>query len=176
MSEVLTALAPQPARFDIVVGELDGAARRVAAAAGALSGVCDTLAAGAAAHGALPETSLAAVEERADRLFDAVRHDLALMVSNAATGFDAAVLGTGSVAAERIAGELAPVRQAAEDHAAWLRAAPQRLRGETEALGAAQQAAAAVRSLSVARGIEPTDDGAEVAPLTSPVKRRRRAA
>lgn len=183
MGNILDALAGQPARFDAVVDELDGAARRISTAGRALANACDVMTAATIAHAALPEASLAAVEERANRLFDAVRRDLAAMVSNAATGFDAAVVGTGSVAAAGLADELAPVRQAAEDHAAWLRAALGRLRGETETLIGAQQAAEAVRTLSAVTEPDRHDD--ETVKLTSPspaalplpaAKRRRRAA
>lgn len=154
MHDLLTSLARQPDRLDQVFGELDGAARRIASAGHALSDACDLMAAGITAHAALPEASIAAVDARARHSFETLGQDLATLVSSAGASFDAAVLGTGTVAAERITDELAPVRQAAEDHAEWLRAALQRLRGETDALTGAQQAAAAVRTLSAATETE----------------------
>lgn len=154
MHDLLTGLARQPDRFDQVFGELDGVARRIASAGHALSDACDVIAAGVAAHAAVPEASIAAVDASARASFETLGNDLATLVSSAGATFDAAVLGTGTAAAERITHELAPVRQAAEDHAEWLRTALQRLRGETDALTGAQQAAAAVRTLSAATEAE----------------------
>jgi Apolipoprotein A1/A4/E domain len=61
-----------------------------------------------------------------------------------------AVTGIGTRAADAIAAEMAPIRAATSDHAEWLRASLSHMRLETERLSEAQQAAAAVRSLSAA--------------------------
>lgn len=60
------------------------------------------------------------------------------------------VVGTGDAAANALLNEMAPVRDSAREHGAWLRAAMAQMRAETERLTDAQQAAMAVRSLSIA--------------------------
>lgn len=83
------------------------------------------------------EAALAAADARAADLLDHARREI---------GAATAVLG--AQAAERVAVEIAPARAAAEEHAAWLRASLDRLRGETAALGGAEDAAAALVGLS----------------------------
>jgi hypothetical protein len=60
------------------------------------------------------------------------------------------VAGTGDAAANALLNEMAPVRDSAREHGLWLRAAMAQMREETERLAEAQQAAMAVRSLSIA--------------------------
>ncbi len=60
------------------------------------------------------------------------------------------VVGTGDAAANALLNEMAPVRDSAREHGLWLRAAMAQMREETERLADAQQAAMAVRSLSIA--------------------------
>lgn len=74
---------------------------------------------------------------RVDALIDHARAELSIVAAHVATA-----------AAERVATEIAPARAAAEEHAAYLRASLDRMRGEAEALDGAREAAAALTSLA----------------------------
>jgi hypothetical protein len=119
-----------------------------------------------AAEASLTETS-AKLDTRLKQLTDHVLTQFEAMVSDTDARLSGAVAGTGQSAINALVAELAPVKDAAADHAAWLRAAMVQMREETERLSEAQQAAMAVRTLSAAteaqlRGVSQTlTDNAE---------------
>jgi chromosome segregation ATPase len=113
-----------------------------------------------AAAEALERATAAADAERA-RLTEAVAithgalavlHDrlleLAEVPARAEAELRAAAATAVSAATDRIADEIAPARAAAEEHAAFLRASLDRLRGETDALNGAEEAAAVLVALA----------------------------
>lgn len=115
-------------------------------ALGALHDGLEAVARQPARHDAIVD----AAARRLARSADEMRRDLAQRVDAVGAALLAAVADMAGVADRRIAAELAPVRDAAADHARWTRAALERLRAETDALTGAQQAAAAVGDLSAA--------------------------
>lgn len=113
-----------------------------------------------AATEALERAAAAADAERV-RLSDAVSithgalavlHDrlveLAEVPARAEAELRAAAATAVTAASDRIADEIAPARAAAEEHSAFLRASLDRLRGETDALGGAEEAAAVLVGLA----------------------------
>ena len=95
-------------------------------------------------HGQL--VALAAEPARADALLAAAETRAGELVARAEIASDASASRVADRAAERVTIELAPARCAAEDHAASLRASLARVRGETDALGDAQDMLAVLRA------------------------------
>lgn len=132
---VLVAMRGQARMIDDLGATIRATVREVVVARDDLVASSQALAAaGEAAErvGASLSMSVAGTRESLESLIDAARDDL------------------GDAAVRTISNELAPVRDAAAEHASWLRASLARMRGETEALIGAQQAADAVRSLTAA--------------------------
>jgi hypothetical protein len=119
-----------------------------------------------AAEAGFAETNVK-FDTRLKQLTDHALSQFEAMVSDTDARLTGAVAGTGQSAVNALVAELAPVKGAATDHAAWLRAAMTQMREETERLSEAQQAAMAVRALSAAteaqlRGVSQTlTDNAE---------------
>lgn len=138
MQEQLARLAGiKPAQVEAVLVALRGQARGL----GQLHG---TMEASVAAH----DAALRARAADAERLVGDVGERLHKLVGDVDAALRDAAARTGEAAVRRVGDELAPVGAAAADHAEWLRASLARMRGETEALIGAQQAVAAVRSVS----------------------------
>lgn len=139
MQEQLGRLAAiKPAQVEAVLVALRGQSRGLERLHGAMH-------ASVAAHDAALDARAAGTE----RLADDVTERLRALVGDVDAALRDAAARMGDAAVRRVADELAPVGAAAADHADWLRASLARMRGETEALIGAQQAAAAVRSLSM---------------------------
>jgi hypothetical protein len=99
-----------------------------------------------ARHDALVDAAV----RRLARTADDLGRDLARRIDGVGAALLDAVEELRGIADRRIAAELGPVRDAAADHAVWIRAALDRMGQETEALGGARQAAAAVGDLTIA--------------------------
>ena len=91
----------------------------------------------AAAATARLEESVAAADARAEQLVEIARFELA-----------AAAAAVGAAAADRVTAEIAPARDAAEAHAAFLRGSLERMRGEADVMVGAQAAAHSLEVLS----------------------------
>lgn len=132
---VLVAMRGQARMIDDLGATVRMAVREVVVARGDLVASSQALAvAGEAAErvGAALSLSVAGTRQSLEALIDTARDDL------------------GEAAAQIMENQLEPVRDAATEHALWLRASLARMRRETEALIGAQRAADAVRSLTAA--------------------------